>query len=614
MKVLPGRKLNNLWVRLPARRRGAVVIAIPAICIVVTLASWIWSRDSTLNVQAEADSTEDVILESNALLLEMLNAETGARGYAVAKNEVFLEPFGRAVKQVPIELQRLDRLLEDDSSEQSQRLQKISQLAQQRLALLTEMVNMIRSQSPAQATSDSARVKELLFEGKVAMDELRLAISEFQTQEWQLLNAYTLRRNSVQEATNTLLWSAVLVSVLGTWSAMYLFGNLDHELSTRERLLRESRSMLQAIANHVVDGVIILDEDRQIELFNPTASKMFGYEILEVKYKSLDMLFSDPVLKTYEEDRKGRFVGSQQWKTMGLRKVGSPFPVEISISDLQVEDRLIVIIRDISMAEDAQAKLKARADELVRLAAILAQTNSSLEDRNKELEQFAYVASHDLKAPLRAIANLSEWIEEDLGTQIPEENRYQMQLLRGRVMRMESLINGLLDYSRVGRTQTPVEMVNVNDMLADVLDSLDPPQSFTVKIQPDMPVFTTKRILLRQVFANLISNAIKHHDRPDGTIAVSYQDQGDFYEFAVCDDGEGIAPEFHERIFAIFQTLEARDSRESTGIGLSIVKKIVETEGGKIRVESQEGKGSTFYFTWLKESLRVAKSFEGQWS
>ncbi|HEY9629748.1 MAG TPA: ATP-binding protein [Coleofasciculaceae cyanobacterium] len=611
MKVLPGRKLNNLWVRLPARRRGAVVIAIPAICIAVTLASWIWSRDSTLNVQAQADSTEDVILESNALLLEMLNAETGARGYAVAKNEVFLEPFSRAVEQVPMALQRLDRLLEDDSSEQSQRLQEISQLAQQRLALLSEMVNVIQSQPPPQAASDSARARALLFEGKVAMDELRLAISEFQTQEWKLLNAYTLRRNSVQEATNTLLWSAVLVSVLGTWSAMYLFSNLDHELSTRERLLRESRSMLQAIANHVVDGVIILDEDRQIELFNPTASKMFGYEILEVKYKSLDMLFSTPVLKNYEEDRKGRFVGSQQWKTMGLRKIGSPFPVEISISDLQVEDRLIVIIRDISVAEDAQAKLKARADELVRLAAILAQTNSSLEDRNKELEQFAYVASHDLKAPLRAIANLSEWIEEDLGTQLPEENRYQMQLLRGRVMRMESLINGLLDYSRVGRTQTPVEMVNVNDMLADVLDSLDPPQSFTIKIQPDMPVFNTKRILLRQVFANLISNAIKHHDRPDGTIAVTYEDQGDFYEFAVSDDGEGIAPEFHERIFAIFQTLEARDSRESTGIGLSIVKKIVETEGGKIRVESQEGKGSTFYFTWLKESLRVAKSFEG---
>ncbi|MGC8712628.1 MAG: sensor histidine kinase, partial [Leptodesmis sp.] len=139
----------------------------------------------------------------------------------------------------------------------------------------------------------------------------------------------------------------------------------------------------------------------------------------------------------------------------------------------------------------------------------MTQTNATLEDRNRELEQFAYVASHDLKAPLRAIANLSEWIEEDLQDQLPAENQHQMKLLRGRVLRMEALINGLLDYSRAGRKQVEVELVSVKALLAEVIDSLAPPDNFMIEITPNMPVLNTKRILLRQVFANLISNAIK---------------------------------------------------------------------------------------------------------
>jgi PAS domain S-box-containing protein len=602
MLPFPGKRLSGFWARLPARRRGAVVIAIPAACIAVTLASWIWSRDSTLMTQQQSDSTEEIISESHALLLEMLNAETSVRGYAVTQEPRFLIPYNQAVQKVPQELQKLDDLVEDGSA-RDLRLQKIARLCQAGLKTSEQLTTLIQV-SPTSA-EQLTKIDALLAQQKVEMDELRAAIDQFQTAERKVLNQYDQQKNDVQESTDILLWSAVIVSVLGTWLSMYLFSNLDNELRNRERLLRESRSMLQAIATHVVDGVIILDEDRHIELFNPTASKLFGYEALELKGKRLDILFADPVMKNYEEDKKSRFIGSQKWKTMGLRKVGSPFPAEISISNLQVEDRLIVIIRDISPFEDAKAKLQARADELVRLTAMFAQTNSALEDRNKELEQFAYVTSHDLKAPLRAIANLSEWLEEDLGEQLSSENQHQMRLLRGRVQRMDALINALLDYSRIGRIQTPVETVNVGELLSDVLDSLAPSSSFVIDIQPEMPVLRTKRLLLRQVFSNLIGNAIKHHDRENGRIAISYFDEGKFYEFAVSDDGYGIAPQYHDRIFTIFQTLEARDTKEGTGIGLSIVKKIVETEGGTVYVESQEGKGATFYFTWLKEAIPV---------
>ncbi|PLZ90111.1 PAS domain-containing sensor histidine kinase [Fischerella muscicola CCMEE 5323] len=256
---------------------------------------------------------------------------------------------------------------------------------------------------------------------------------------------------------------------------------------------------------------------------------------------------------------------------------------------------------DISDRKQTELAVQQRAEELTRVNTILAQTTAMLKKRNDELDQFAYVTSHDLKAPLRAIANLSEWIEEDLQDQLPEENRQQMRLLRGRVQRMEALINGLLEYSRIGRIKTPVSVVKVGEMLQEVIESLAPPPTFTIEIQPRMPTLLTKRLPLQQVFSNLISNAIQHHNRSDGHVKISVEDRGDYYEFAVADDGPGIACEFQNKIFVIFQTLEAPDHKESTGVGLAIVKKIVETETGTITLNSQLGAGSTFRFTWPKQ-------------
>ncbi|MEL6166023.1 MAG: ATP-binding protein, partial [Cyanobacteria bacterium J06628_3] len=246
------------------------------------------------------------------------------------------------------------------------------------------------------------------------------------------------------------------------------------------------------------------------------------------------------------------------------------------------------------------AILEARADELAQMNLILLQTTAELEKRNKELDQFAYVTSHDLKAPLRAIANLSEWIEEDLQAALTPDTQKQMDLLRGRVYRMEALINGLLQYSRVGRIKTEPETVVVAQLIAEIIDSIAPPQDFTIEIIGEMPTLVTERIPLQQVFSNLISNAIKHHNRSDGKVTISIQEQEKFYEFTVADDGKGIASQYHDKIFVIFQTLESRDKRENTGIGLAIVKRIIEENGGMITLESQLGEGTSFRFTWFK--------------
>ncbi len=260
---------------------------------------------------------------------------------------------------------------------------------------------------------------------------------------------------------------------------------------------------------------------------------------------------------------------------------------------------MIGVVHDITDRKRAEAQLQQQARDLEQLNTTLKDATNLLTQRNRELDSFVYAVSHDLKAPLRAIVNLSEWLEEDLGDRLTGDNQHQMNLLRGRVYKMIYLIDGLLEYSRIGRWEANPELVGIKDLLMEIIDSLAPPSTFTISIVEEMPTLLTKRLPLTQVFANLISNAIKHHDRPDGQITITARNFGQYYEFSVQDDGPGIAAQHHERIFGIFQTLKASDNSSSTGLGLTIVKKILETEGGTISVESEVGKGSTFRFTWL---------------
>jgi signal transduction histidine kinase len=252
---------------------------------------------------------------------------------------------------------------------------------------------------------------------------------------------------------------------------------------------------------------------------------------------------------------------------------------------------------DITDSKEAETALRAHADRLATLTSELTATNATLEKRNQELDQFVYVASHDLKSPLRAIANIAGWLSEDLEDKLTEETAYQLNLLQGRVHRMEKLIDGLLLYYRAGRGRMHLERVEVGELLEEVIDFLDPGDRFSVRIAPDLPTIETVRVLLAQVFTNLIGNALKHHDKERGTIEIGARRREDRYEFSVSDDGPGIDPQFHDRIFSLFQTLQPHTS-ENTGIGLTLVKKIVESEGGEISIDSREGQGTTIRFTW----------------
>jgi PAS domain S-box-containing protein len=232
----------------------------------------------------------------------------------------------------------------------------------------------------------------------------------------------------------------------------------------------------------------------------------------------------------------------------------------------------------------------------------VAERTAKLESSNRELDQFAYVASHDLKAPLRAISHLATWISEDAQAVLPAASQEHLAKLHRRIKRMEQLLDDLLAYSRAGRMEYPPERVDVAALVKDIIETLAPPSGFTVTVHEPMPTFVTARTPLETTLRNLIANAIKHHDRPDGHVHVTAQDEGDVVTFTVTDDGPGIAPEFHQRIFEMFKTLQPRDQVEGSGVGLAIVKKTVETRGGTIQVESDAGRGANFRFTWPKET------------
>jgi signal transduction histidine kinase len=253
---------------------------------------------------------------------------------------------------------------------------------------------------------------------------------------------------------------------------------------------------------------------------------------------------------------------------------------------------MIHIVDVTSMVEALQAA-EARREEMDRMAQDVARIN-------RELDQFAYVASHDLKAPLRGIASLAQWIEEDLGPKLDAESRKHLELLQVRVHRMQALIEGILKYSRAGRLRDKLETVNVRDLLAESLELLSPPPEASIIIAGEMPTIETERPALQQVFMNLIDNAIRHSKRKDPRVEVAVREQENFYQFSVADNGPGIPAAFHERIWETFQTLEPRDKVEGTGIGLALVRKHVVGRGGRTWLESREGHGSTFFFLWPK--------------
>jgi signal transduction histidine kinase/ligand-binding sensor domain-containing protein len=230
----------------------------------------------------------------------------------------------------------------------------------------------------------------------------------------------------------------------------------------------------------------------------------------------------------------------------------------------------------------------------------VAERTDDLKKSNKELEDFAYIVSHDLKAPLRGINELSNWISEDYQDKLDKEGKENLKMLQERATHMNDMIQGILEYSRIGKTEEKKEKVDLNKLLKEVIDLLAPPANIKIEVENKLPEYTADRTRLTQLFQNLLSNAIKHAGKPEGIIKVGCEEKTTEWKFSISDNGPGIEKKYWDKIFKIFQTLETNPKDKSTGIGLTIVKKILDLYRGKIWIESEKGKGTTFFFTLPK--------------
>jgi len=359
------------------------------------------------------------------------------------------------------------------------------------------------------------------------------------------------------------------------------------DISKRKRLEENFKQIVSAAPI----GMLISDADGIIKQSNQQLLSIFGYEADELIGQSVELLVPERNRQQHIAQRTD-FVTNPSLRPMGvtrdltgLHKTGTEIPIEIALNPIDTNDGHYVIatINDISERKKAELKLK---------------------QANADLDEFTYVASHDLKSPLRGIASLAEWIEEDLGDNISDDIRNNLNRIHVRIERMESLVDDLLSYARSGRTQDDINDINIQQTLDSVVKFVSPPEEFKIETGGYKGTIQTSATPLETVLRNLISNAIKHHDKDCGLIRVNVSIEDAFAVFDVEDDGPGIPPSAHERVFKLFQSLSNENGPRS-GVGLAVSKRLVESHGGKIEIHSQaDHRGTRFRFWWPRFKRR----------
>jgi len=400
---------------------------------------------------------------------------------------------------------------------------------------------------------------------------------------------------SFRDATTTfqpalILVSGITIDVMLLIIFLSLTRSREHALKIAEKSTRRltiSEAYFRLIIENSPCGMIIANEAGKIERVNPETEKMFGYQANELLGKSVNLLIPELFQEVGPDNRKAFYqrpsiqsadAGSEIY---GITQSGKRIPVELGLAEFDDDGGIKTLATVMDISEQV-----AITDELKR--------------SNKELSDFVYVASHDLKAPLRGIMQLTSWIEEDIAETANEETRRNLALLSNRTSRLEKLLDDLLTYSRIGKNYGDRRSVNLCDLVHNTFELLDAPPGVRLKYRGSNTEIETLAIPLEVIIRNLLGNAIKHGGKNNDEIRLSVTDLGPAYEFSVRDKGPGIAPEHHSRIFDLFTTLKPRDEVEGSGMGLSIVKKLLDNHHGSIKVNSDGSNGSCFIFTWPK--------------
>ena len=389
-----------------------------------------------------------------------------------------------------------------------------------------------------------------------------------------------------------------LIQYEGQKAVLEIVTNIT-ERKKAEEALRQSEERLKILFESAPDAIFLNDAKGNFVDGNKAAEEMVGYakeELIGKNVSATGLLSPEQIpnaAKHLEKMVTGNPTGPEEFTLK--RKDGSYVTVEIRTFPVRIGNQTLGlgIARDIT----GRKKTELKQDELIK----------KVDNINRELNDFASIVSHDLKAPLRGIKTLANWILADCADKLGDQANKQINLLLDRVERMYNLIEGALQYSRLGQSKGVQTQVNLNNFVPEIINMVVPPENITVTIENELPVIECEETQIMQVFQNLLSNAIKYMDKPQGWIKVGCVEQDGFWKFSVADNGPGIEEKHFEKIFKIFQALPTSPRFEGTGVGLTIAKKIVELYNGKIWVESKIGEGSTFYFTLPKQKIEAKK-------
>lgn len=354
----------------------------------------------------------------------------------------------------------------------------------------------------------------------------------------------------------------------------------------KEQLAREKRN-LRLIFDNVPTRIWLKDAHNKIIRLNKTAAESMNLSVEEIEGSSTYDLFPELAKAYHEAD---------------LAVINSGQPLEGIIEEYVPKDGQRGWVRTDKLPfthpETNEKHILVLATDITQQKEYeneILQNSIRLNQANKDLDQFTYMASHDLKSPLRGMDDLTQWIEEDLGEAITSDIKNKLDLLRGRVNRMETLLKDILAFSRAGKNMADPENVDIGSLVDEVIDWLSPLGAFKIIRDTDLPTLCLPKSAIQHIILNLISNAIKHHDQADAIINIGCKENDKYHIFYVTDNGPGIPKQFQDHVFEIFKTLKPRDAVEGSGIGLSIVKKMTEALGGQIEILSYEGqRGTTF--------------------
>jgi len=413
-------------------------------------------------------------------------------------------------------------------------------------------------------------------------------------EDWAVISSGDVR--TVEEDLNGRNYTTIKFPIVQGHRTLLAGYTIDiTERKQAEETLAEANSFTLQMIQSAKDGIVVYGLDLRIQVWNPfmeeltgkLASEVIGNHPLDLFPFHKETGLIERLEKVLSEG--GADTSEFPYHIPELKKEGWACDISSPLLDAQGEIiGVIGIVRDITerkQAEEQQAQLLQKLSEI-----------------NQELKDFAYVVSHDLKAPLRAIKALADWLSTDYQDKLDEQGKENLRLLGSRVDRMHNLIDGVLQYSRIGRTEQETAPVDLNRLVPEIIDGLGAPEHVAIHVEPDLPTVEADATRITQVFQNLLSNAVKYMDKPQGNITVGCAEDDGFWTFSVADNGPGIEKKDFERIFKLFQTLASRDTCESTGVGLTVVKKIVEMYGGRIWVESEVGQGTTFFFTFPKQT------------